>query len=105
MSSQIEGYMGGDAPLSDPNGSVQTTVLVVEDDSFLRGALSEILVAAGFNVLEAEQGEQALAILSAQPVDAVVSDVQMPKIDGHGLLDRVQCLWPGLPFVLMTAYG
>ncbi len=105
MSSQIEGYMGGDGPLSDPNGSVQTTVLVVEDDSFLRGALSEILVAAGFNVLEAEQGEQALAILSAQPVDAVVSDVQMPKIDGHGLLDRVQCLWPGLPFVLMTAYG
>ena len=80
-------------------------ILIVEDDHDLRDALVTTLELAKFQVNEAADGEQALASLAKSPVDMVVSDVNMPGMSGHELLGEVQRLYPGLPMMLITAYG
>lgn len=80
-------------------------ILVVEDDRDLREALCLTLDVAGYPYEEASSGEMALDILKDTQVDMVISDVNMPGIDGHELLKRVKANHPGLPFALMTAYG
>lgn len=80
-------------------------VLIVEDDRDLREALVTTLELAKFRVDEAADGHEALLRLSQTPVDMVVSDVNMPGLSGHQLLAEVQRLYPGLPMLLMTAYG
>ncbi|XKH00429.1 sigma-54 dependent transcriptional regulator [Marinobacter nauticus] len=80
-------------------------ILIVEDDHDLREALVTTLELAKYQVREAANGEQALASLAKSPVDMVVSDVNMPGMSGHELLGEVQRLYPGLPMMLITAYG
>lgn len=80
-------------------------ILIVEDDHDLREALVTTLELAKFRVREAANAEQALARLAESPVDMVVSDVNMPGLSGHELLAEVQRLYPGLPMMLITAYG
>lgn len=80
-------------------------LLVVEDDADLREALVDTLELAGFSVVEADSGESAIVALSKTPFDIVVSDVNMPGIDGHQLLDHVSTRYPGLSFLMITAYG
>lgn len=83
----------------------KSRVLIVEDDHALREALVTTLELAGLTVFEAGNGEEALAKLLAQPVDLVVSDVNMPGMNGHELLQQVQRRFPGTPMMLITAYG
>ncbi len=80
-------------------------ILIVEDDQDLRDALVTTLELAKFSVREAANAEQALASLAERPVDMVVSDVNMPGLSGHELLQEVQQRYPGLPMMLITAYG
>ncbi|MEO9748889.1 MAG: sigma 54-interacting transcriptional regulator, partial [Marinobacter sp.] len=80
-------------------------ILIVEDDQDLREALVTTLELAKFRVREAANAEQALAQLAESPVDMVVSDVNMPGMSGHELLHEVQRRYPGLPTMLITAYG
>ncbi|KPQ02437.1 sigma-54 dependent transcriptional regulator [Marinobacter sp. HL-58] len=80
-------------------------ILIVEDDHDLREALVTTLELAKFRVREAANAEQALSRLAESPVDMVVSDVNMPGMSGHELLHEVQRLYPGLPTMLITAYG
>lgn len=80
-------------------------ILIVEDDHDLREALVTTLELAKFRVREAADAEQALAQLAESPVDMVVSDVNMPGRSGHDLLREIQRLYPGLPTMLITAYG
>jgi len=80
-------------------------ILIVEDDQDLRDALVTTLELAKFQVHEAGNGQEALASLARSPVDMVVSDVNMPGMSGHELLAEVQRLYPGLPMMLITAYG
>lgn len=80
-------------------------ILIVEDDKELREALVTTLELAKFRVCEADCAEQALQRLAEGPVDMVVSDVNMPGMSGHELLTEVQKQHPGLPMMLITAYG
>src|SRR6056297_669576 len=80
-------------------------ILIVEDDHDLREALVTTLELAKFRVREAANASEALARLAESPVDMVVSDVNMPGLSGHQLLAEVQRLYPGLPMMLITAYG
>ncbi len=80
-------------------------ILIVEDDHDLREALVTTLELAKFRVREAEGAGQALKCLADGHVDMVVSDVNMPGMSGHELLSEVQRLYPGLPMMLITAYG
>ena len=81
------------------------TILVVEADRPLQDALVTTLEGAGFNVLAAGDGSEALKILAATSVDLVVSDVEMKPMDGRELLRRLQQRGAPPPVLLMTAYG
>ncbi len=85
--------------------SHHATVLVVEDDLPLQDALVSTLESAGFNVLAAADGGEALKVLSDAAVDLVVSDVQMQPIDGRELMRRLKQRPSAPPVLLMTAYG
>ena len=80
-------------------------VLVVEDDQVLREALCDTIQYGGYQVVAASNGAEALHSLDAEPVDMVISDVQMDVMDGHQLLREVRSRRPDLPFVMVTAHG
>ena len=65
-------------------------ILVVEDDSALSQALSDTLALSGYDVIQATDGEQALARLDRDPVDMVLTDVQMRPMDGRALLRNLR---------------
>ncbi|CAH0525168.1 sigma-54-dependent transcriptional regulator [Vibrio hippocampi] len=83
----------------------QSKVLIVEDDEGLREALVDTLALAGYEWIEADCAEDALVKLKAEPVDIVVSDVQMAGMGGLALLRSIKQHWPKLPVLLMTAYA
>lgn len=80
-------------------------VLVVEDDAPLREALSDTLELAGYKVMSASDAQQALACLDKGSPGLVLSDVQMPGMDGHALLRTIKANRPEIPVLIMTAYG
>lgn len=81
------------------------SVLVVEDSVTSRMLLKDILESAGYVVLTAVDGVDAMATLRIQPVDLVVSDVEMPRLDGFGLTAAIRSdpRLAELPVVLVTA--
>jgi two-component system response regulator FlrC len=80
-------------------------ILIVEDDPSLSEALSDTLEIAGYRTISAGDGREALARLAESPVRLVISDVQMPKLNGLSLLERIKAVYPDVPVLLMTAYG
>jgi len=78
-------------------------VLIVEDDHNLREALVDTLSIANIECIEASCGEEAIAKLDK--ASFVVTDVNMPGIDGHELLQFIRQKRPDLPVVLATAFG
>ncbi len=80
-------------------------ILVVEDDAALREALTDTLELAGYSAMTAVDAEQALAWLEKGRPGLVLSDVQMPGMDGHALLQILRQRHSDIPVVLMTAYG
>ena len=92
--------------VKDMNDSFnESTILVVEDDQSLAEALQDTLETAGYKVITAEHGRQALIELEENSVNLIVSDINMPKMNGDVLLKRVKALYPDIPVILMTAYG
>jgi len=83
------------------------TVLVVDDEElFLRTALDGFSGSASeMTVLTAKNGRLAAQILDARHVDLVVTDLKMPEMDGYGLLSHMSQHHPGVPAIVMTAFG
>jgi two-component system, response regulator PdtaR len=82
------------------------TVLVVEDDFLVRLCAADALSEAGFNVLEAASGPDALRMLEDVPVDVVFTDINMPgAFDGAGLARRVRRRWPETVVVITSGRG
>ena len=84
---------------------MRINVLLVEDDHALREALADTLLLAGHGFLAVNSGEEALAAVTSQAFSLVISDVNMPGMDGHQLLARLRTSQPQLPVLLMTAHG
>jgi CheY-like chemotaxis protein len=78
-------------------------VLIVEDDTGARWALAELLRSEGFVVTEAVDGVEALELLGDAAPDVIVSDVELPRLGGMELYERVQRLPDGPPMLLMGA--
>jgi DNA-binding NtrC family response regulator len=81
------------------------TILVVEDESYVRESLVEILRARRFAAAAAGSVAEALAHLGRVPVDAVLSDLRMPGADGLELVRRLQTVAPDVPVVILTGHG
>jgi two-component system cell cycle sensor histidine kinase/response regulator CckA len=80
-------------------------VLVVDDEPAIRRFAARVLLEEGFEVLEAEDGVQALTTVAAGQVNAVVSDIVMPRLNGVQLLEALSVSHPHLPVVLMSGYA
>jgi len=65
-------------------------VLTVDDSRTMRDMLRNALVKAGFNVDEAVDGEHGLEVLSGIKPDVIITDINMPKLDGFGFIERVR---------------
>lgn len=80
-------------------------ILIVEDDPDLREALSDTLELSRYRVMVAVDGVQAIEILKQHQMGLVITDVQMPNMNGISLLHEIKSRWPHVPVLLMTAYG
>ena len=83
------------------------TVLVVDDEPVVRRLAYRILNAAGYRVLEASDGAEALEVLRNAPhkIDLVVVDAVMPNLDGAALSTAIFNEWPTQRVLLMSAHG
>lgn len=80
-------------------------ILIVDDDPDLLRLLAIRLNSAGYQVIEAENAEKALAQLSVSRPQLVITDLRMGKMDGMGLFDAVHRTNPALPVLILTAHG
>jgi len=92
---------------AQPNRPRRQTVLVVEDESALRKLIVKVLEGAGFDIVEAKDGEQAVEICKSwvEPIDMIVSDLAMPKLTGLQLKEIVAGLRPTVRFLLISGYA
>lgn len=89
--------------LTRSNLLATTNLLLVEDDEAVRSALTRVLNRTGFfAVIPAENGQRALEILGAEPVDAILTDLQMPVMDGLTLLSHLLERGTRIPVAVMT---
>ena len=82
------------------------TLLVVEDHSDLRDLAREILEKQGYQVLLAEDGQAGLEVASdlARPIDLVLTDIVMPRLNGREMAERLKNIRPGLRIAYMSGY-
>ena len=87
------------------NSTVSKTVLLADDDGNLRRVLEFQLAEAGYTVLSAADGTEALDLFTNSDTDCVITDLRMPKLSGLELLEKIKVLKPELPVIVITAFG
>ncbi len=80
-------------------------VLVVDDESSIRGMVAQVLTDEGYHVMEAESGEGALDIFKKQPFPVVFTDIRMGGISGLHLLKQLKELSTDVHVIIMTSHG
>ena len=88
----IEGQVGNSVP----------KVLIVDDEANFRHLVKKAL--ASFTVVEASDGQEALAMVREEELDLVITDIRMPNMDGFGLLDNLRSQFPQLPVLAVSGY-
>jgi DNA-binding response OmpR family regulator len=84
----------------------RTRVLVVEDEEGVRFVVKEAMQQAGYVVLEASSGEEALELLQQESFDLIVLDLVLGgRVDGQRVLEAVRWRWSGTVVVILTAHG
>jgi DNA-binding response OmpR family regulator len=81
------------------------TILIIEDESYLRRSLAELLTFEGFATLEAENGRQGVQVARSHLPDLILSDLMMPELDGFGVLRELRSEpdTASIPLLLITA--
>jgi DNA-binding response OmpR family regulator len=77
-------------------------ILVVDDDSSMVRLISQVLSSKGYEVLESNNGQDALRLLYSQKPDLVLLDVVMPVMDGWQTCSRIRDISPAIPIILLT---
>ena len=83
----------------------QTRILTVDDSASMRALLNAALSSEGFEVAQAEDGIAALEWLAFNEADLVITDINMPRLDGFGLIERVRggtCSHRCRPILVLT---
>ena len=82
-------------------------ILVIEDQPDNRTILRDLLTAAGFTVLEAEDGEAGIAMALAERPDLILMDIQMPLVDGYEATRRIKAQpdMAAVPIIAVTSYA
>jgi two-component system chemotaxis response regulator CheY len=89
---------------------MESDILVVDDSAAIRKILQRVLRQTGMairTIVEAGDGQEALEVLKAQKVDLVLTDINMPKMDGLQFLAALRSVpqWSALPVVMITTEG
>src|SRR6516164_9770613 len=87
---------------SNPNHSRR--ILIVDDDAAIRKMLTIAFIKAGYEVLTAAHVLEAMNVLAAEKVDAVLSDVLLNSLSGHDLVQWIAQHHSSIPTVLMTGF-
>ncbi|MBI3073844.1 MAG: sigma-54-dependent Fis family transcriptional regulator [Deltaproteobacteria bacterium] len=82
-----------------------STILVVDDDEMFRRSIVRVLGALGYDTSEAASGEDAIISVRGAAPDVVVTDLQMPGIDGLELIRQLRQMNPTLPILMLSAHG
>ena len=82
-------------------------VLVIDDSDIVRSVMCMALQQAGYEVHAAEDGQAALDLLDGRPLDTIVCDVSMPRLDGLGFLQalRANAVYGRVPVLMLTTDG
>jgi len=83
----------------------QGTIFVVDDDRYVLESVTTLLREFGFTVIAFENGREAIRRFASEPVDLVLTDINMPVMTGIELLEKIRYLDRETPVLLMTAYA
>ena len=83
----MAGWNGAEVPR--PRSRTSRLVLVTEDDAAVRASLKGVLESAGYGVIEAQEGAQALSLLGNEAIEVMILDLLMPGYDGLWVLDQL----------------
>jgi len=84
--------------------SSKYTILVVDDEELMRGFIVTFLSKLGYSSVTAMDGTDALDKMKGNKIDAVITDIRMPKMDGILLTKEISTQYPGVPVMVMTAF-
>lgn len=79
-------------------------ILLVDDEEGYRELIARVLTKAGYEVLQAADGLEALSTLEQSKIDLVISDILMPNLNGYALVARLREKWPTMPVILTTGF-
>ena len=99
-----QGYTGRCGGIERPMSGA--TIFIVDDDANVRQSVGLVLTKAGYRVIEAGDGQQAIATLAASPgadISAILVDLQMPHVNGAEVIRYLQSHCPTVPFIILTA--
>ena len=91
--------------MSSPNESFEASqykILCVDDEPNILSSLKRMLSLEGFEVFTAESGADALKLLAQHPMNVIISDMQMPQMNGTELLAKVGQQWPQTMRLMLT---
>jgi len=93
--------------MMEPLESVRPSarILIIEDDEEMRSLLNDFFVEEGFETDSISNGYDALGILIKKPFDLIMTDIRMPGLTGLDILPRIKKLQPGVPIIVITAFG
>ncbi len=82
------------------------SILIIDDEPSICNILADILEGFGYTTFTAIDGQQGIEMftLHQQSIDLVISDVAMPRLDGHELLAKIRAIAPNMPFLFITGY-
>ncbi|MBY0479669.1 MAG: sigma-54 dependent transcriptional regulator [Chitinophagaceae bacterium] len=80
-------------------------ILIVDDEKAIRKTLSEILSYEGYQIDDAENGEEGLKKIKEKNYDVVLCDIKMPKVDGLEFLEKARESHPDLPIIMISGHG
>ena len=81
------------------------SILVADDDKYLRTALKGQLIDEGFDVLEASNGSDAISLLQSKTFPLVILDLKMPEVNGMGVLRFLKTFSPSTKVIVLTSYA
>ncbi len=82
-----------------------TRILVIDDDAQIRSILKEMLEGAGYDVIEAPDGEIGLKLFRENPLDLIIMDIVMPKKDGIDVIAELQHDFPDVKIIAISGGG
>jgi two-component system alkaline phosphatase synthesis response regulator PhoP len=83
------------------------TILIVDDEEYIVTSLEYVMKSAGFDVVVAYDGDEAIAKVTATVPDLLITDIMMPKLNGFDLCEKIRAnpLWTSIRIIILTAKG